>query len=86
MRATIIRAACTMLAFCDTIGAQNFRPDIPKAWDDAGVARFETPLAQRDRSPRYLSAKDYYALKFARFIALIRCMRLAASLLATSNP
>ncbi len=63
MRATIIRAACAMLAFCDSIGAQNFRPDIPKAWDDAGVARFETPLAQRDRSPRYLSAKDYYAFK-----------------------
>ncbi|HKE28146.1 MAG TPA: di-heme oxidoredictase family protein [Bryobacteraceae bacterium] len=43
--------------------AQTFRPDIPKAWDDAEVARFEIPLAQRDRSPRYISAAEYYAMK-----------------------
>ena len=43
--------------------AQPFHPDIPKAWDDAEVAHFETPLAQRDRSPRYMSSAEYYALK-----------------------
>ncbi|MBL8229156.1 MAG: hypothetical protein JNL98_11790 [Bryobacterales bacterium] len=43
--------------------AQEFRPKIPRAWDDAEVERFETPLAVRERSPRYMSAKDYYALR-----------------------
>jgi hypothetical protein len=43
--------------------AQEFHPDIPKAWDDKAVARLEVPLALRDRSPRYLSAEQYYALK-----------------------
>jgi mono/diheme cytochrome c family protein len=42
---------------------QSFRPDIPKVWDDEAVERFEVPLAQRDRSPRHLSSKEYYALK-----------------------
>src|SRR5580704_11790045 len=43
--------------------AQEFHPDIPKAWDDESVERLEVPLAQRDRSPRYMSATEYYALK-----------------------
>jgi hypothetical protein len=43
--------------------AQTFHPDIPRAWDDNAVAGFQVPLARRDRSPRYLSSKEYYALK-----------------------
>jgi Di-haem oxidoreductase, putative peroxidase len=43
--------------------AQGFHPDIPRAWDDKEVERFELPLVQRDRSPRYMSAEQYYALK-----------------------
>ena len=43
--------------------AQDFHPEIPKAWDDQEVARFEMPLAQRDRSPRYMTAEEYYPLK-----------------------
>jgi cytochrome c553 len=43
--------------------AQTFHPDIPRAWDDKEVARVEVPLVQRDRSPRYLTAEQYYALK-----------------------
>lgn len=43
--------------------AQEFKPDIPKAWDDKEVERFELPLAQRDRSPRYMSSEEYYKLK-----------------------
>lgn len=43
--------------------AQEFHPDIPRAWDDGEVAHFEIPLAQRDRSPRYMTAAEYYALK-----------------------
>lgn len=43
--------------------AQEFHPDIPKAWDDAAVEGLEVPLAQRDRSPRQMSAEEYYKLK-----------------------
>ena len=42
---------------------QEFHPSIPRAWDDKAVAGFETPLAQRDRSPRYMTADEYYKLK-----------------------
>ena len=52
-----------MLAVAATGGEQAFHPEIPRAWDDKEVERFEVPLAQRDRSPRYLTAKEYYALK-----------------------
>jgi hypothetical protein len=40
-----------------------FQPDIPKVWDDQAVETMELPLAQRDRSPRYMSSAEYYALK-----------------------
>ena len=43
--------------------AQAFQPNIPRAWDDREVEGFEVPLAQPDRSPRYLSAAEYYALE-----------------------
>jgi hypothetical protein len=43
--------------------AQTFRPDIPRAWDDGEVEAFQVPLAQRDRSPRFLNSSEYYALK-----------------------
>ena len=42
--------------------AQSFHPEIPKAWDDKAVAGLELPLAQRDRSPRYMSEAEYYKL------------------------
>jgi hypothetical protein len=42
---------------------QTFHPDIPRAWDDKDVERLGLPLTQRDRSPRYLSSEQYYALK-----------------------
>jgi hypothetical protein len=42
---------------------QEFKPDIPKAWDDQEIERFELPLAQRDRSPRYMSSEEYYKLR-----------------------
>src|SRR5215469_3491542 len=55
--------AIAFAAIAEMGQAQTFHPDIPKAWDDAEVARFEMPLAQRDRSPRYMTAEEYYALK-----------------------
>jgi len=52
-----------ILAIAGSGAAQTFHPDIPKAWDDKEVVGVEVPLAQRDRSPRYLTAEQYYALK-----------------------
>src|SRR5215469_11307951 len=43
--------------------AQTFQPDIPRAWENEETARFELPLAQRDRTPRFLTASEYYAQK-----------------------
>ena len=51
------------LAFATAVGtAQEFHPSIPRAWGDNETTSFELPLAQADRSPKYPSAKDYYAL------------------------
>jgi hypothetical protein len=44
-------------------GDPPFHPDIPRAWDDQAVATMELPLAERDRSPRYMTSAEYYALK-----------------------
>jgi hypothetical protein len=63
MRIRLYAVAIAFAAIAEMGQAQSFHPDIPKAWDDAEVARFEMPLAQRDRSPRYMSAAEYYALK-----------------------
>src|ERR1700676_2886004 len=53
--------ACYLLsAFA---AGQTFRPDIPRAWDDGEVEAFQVPLAQRDRSPRFLNSREYYGLK-----------------------
>jgi Di-haem oxidoreductase, putative peroxidase len=56
-------AVGAILILAGSGAAQDFHPDIPRAWDDQEVARLEVPLARRDRSPRYLSAAEYYALK-----------------------
>jgi hypothetical protein len=48
-----------VLAFVTLTGigaAQVFRPEIPRAWNDREVATFELPLAQRDRSPRFMTS------------------------------
>lgn len=54
---------CAIFATALSCAAQNFHPDIPKAWDDKAVEGFELPLVQRDRSPRHMTADEYYALK-----------------------
>ena len=63
MRISAYVVVSALVAFAGTGHAQTFHPDVPRAWDDAEVSRFEMPLAQRDRSPRYMSAEEYYALK-----------------------
>jgi hypothetical protein len=52
-----------ILSLTLTCSAQEFHPDIPRAWDAKAVEALEVPLAQRDRSPRYMSAEEYYKLK-----------------------
>lgn len=47
---------------CAVAGAQEFHPSIPRAWDDGETASFELPLAQAGRSPRYLTAQEYYGI------------------------
>lgn len=63
MRRTVCVLALTWLAVAAlAAGDSPFHPVIPKAWDDAAVESMELPLAQRDRSPRYLTSAEYYAL------------------------
>jgi hypothetical protein len=58
-----MRNSISMLALLvTTAAAQDFRPDIPRTWDDQAVETFELPLAQRDRSPRYMKSAEYYTL------------------------
>ena len=63
MRTQAYFVRCAILAIASTGAAQTFHPDIPRAWDDKEVDRLEVPLAQRDRSPRFLTAEQYYAQK-----------------------
>ena len=57
-----VLALTTLAIAALAAGDPPFHPDIPKAWDDVAVESMELPLAQRDRSPRYMSSAEYYAL------------------------
>lgn len=61
--ARIAGVSLALIALSPVARTQEFKPDIPKAWDDKEIDRFELPLAQRDRSPRYMSSGEYYKLK-----------------------
>src|SRR5215471_7789215 len=65
--ASNIRTACVVAATILTLASlalpQTFHPEIPRVWDEREVGQFELPLAQRHRSPRYMRADEYYALK-----------------------
>jgi hypothetical protein len=63
MKTGVYGVGCVILCIAGLSNAQDFHPDIPKAWDDKEVAGFELPLAQRDRSPRYMTSEEYYNLK-----------------------
>src|ERR1041384_7380873 len=56
-------AGLLLLTVSAALPAQDFHPDIPRVWDDDAVRELELPLANRDRSPRYMSAEEYYKLK-----------------------
>lgn len=64
MRRSVCVLALTWLTVAAlAAGDPPFRPKIPRVWDDEAVATMELPLAQRDRSPRYMTSAEYYALK-----------------------
>src|SRR5262245_60116437 len=42
--------------------SDSWTPSIPKAWDEAALAEWATPLAGLNARPRHISAKEYYAL------------------------
>jgi hypothetical protein len=64
MRRTVCAIALTLVAVVAFgAGETSFYPDIPKVWDDRAVETMEVPLAQRDRSPHYMTSAEYYALK-----------------------
>src|SRR5580698_2718154 len=63
MRPICCLLATATLAVCPTAFSQTFHPNIPRTWATKDVADTEVPLAQPDRSPRYLSEQEYYALK-----------------------
>ncbi len=63
-------AAMFLLAFSITPesghGGQSdsnaFRPEVPKAWDDAALAKLEIPLAEAAASAKHVSAAYYYKI------------------------
>lgn len=64
MRETVRAVGLILLAVAALgAGQTTFHPDIPRVWDDQAVETMEVPLAQRDRSPRYMNSAEYYALK-----------------------
>src|ERR1700722_12926016 len=63
MRTLIGIIGIAVLSLSGVLPAQEFHLDIPKAWDDNAVKDLELPLVQRDRSPRYLTADEYYKLR-----------------------
>jgi hypothetical protein len=62
MKASSPVIAISILIVVQICAAQSFTPNIPKAWADKDVAGFEVPLVHPDRSPRYMTEEEYYAL------------------------
>ena len=56
-------AGYAILAIAGSLAAQEFHPDIRRAWDDKAVAGFEMPLAQREGSRRDMTSDEYYKLE-----------------------
>lgn len=43
-------------------GSNAFRPEVPKTWDDAALAKLEIPLAETTASAKHVSAEYYYKI------------------------
>jgi len=72
MHSRIHFIGCAILWIAGAGSSQDFHPDIPKAWDDKEVASFEVPLAQRDRSPRYMTAVQAQVKTHLSFLPGVR--------------
>lgn len=46
----------------EVIGAQAFKPIVPKVWDDPEMESFELPLATPSASPKHVSSEYYYRI------------------------
>ena len=57
---------CRLLISLMLVGSvwaqSDFRPDIPKTWDDAALADWATPVAGLNQRPVHMSSKEYYSL------------------------
>src|SRR5258708_34979193 len=42
--------------------SQQWKPDIPKTWDDAALADWATPVAGLNVRPTHLTSQQYYSL------------------------
>lgn len=58
----IIATFAIALSFLSALAAQEFRPRIPKVWDDAEIKTLEMPLAHAESSPRHINAEFYYRI------------------------
>lgn len=63
MHASVGVIGVAVLALACPFRAQEFHPDIPRTWDENAVTDLELPLVSRERSPRYMTAEEYYGLK-----------------------
>ena len=45
------------------MSAQEFKPKIPKVWDEESLKEWATPLAGLNMRPTHMSEKEYYAMR-----------------------
>ncbi|MBV8843027.1 MAG: hypothetical protein JO307_09460 [Bryobacterales bacterium] len=57
-----IRVVAICLLFLPAAASLQFRPQIPKTWDEQALKEFELPLAGLGRSPTHVSPDYYYRI------------------------
>jgi hypothetical protein len=58
----MILGAVTAMLYAQVDSKAQFRPEIPRTWDDAAMAGLELPLARPAYSLRMISAETYYRI------------------------
>lgn len=53
---------CGLLSVLTVASAADWRPEVPKTWDDAEIARHEVPLADPTGSPKHVTSDYYYRI------------------------
>src|SRR5882672_10513740 len=54
-----------VVSLINAIQAQKpgvYKPAVPKTWDEQALAELEVPLADASRSPKHISAEEYYRI------------------------